>query len=113
MSQSSLSAYSTVPGKNDLFYDTDMNESVLTENNASTFDSECKNQGVEGYRLKVSSTKFHQPKQYVEIARHGTTRPLEYHNAPALRKNKTVNFRKLVLTFQSDEKPEGGIDGIC
>jgi len=33
-------------------------------------------------------------------------------NTPSLRKNKPDNFRKLVLTFQSDEKPEGGIDAI-
>jgi len=103
--------YDTVAGESEWSYPTDID---VSQNSVSSFGNYGTNRSVcsEGYGLKISSTSFHRQRQNLEISRHDPNVALVNPNNPSFQKNKKDEFRKLVLIFQSDEIPEGGIHGI-
>merc|ERR1719221_1059731 len=110
-SQNYHKPYSTVARKSE---SSNLSDMAVSENTAQTPDPYSENQSVcvEGYGLNVSSGICQHLRQDLEISRHSPNGPLVIPNTPSLRKNKTDKFRKLALTFQSDEKPEGVIERI-
>jgi len=102
---------SPITEKSDSSYPT---ESAGSESSVKTSDHFSKSQSVcvQGYGVNLSSRICHHPLQDLKISRHGPNGPLMNHSTTSFRKNKTDKCRKLVLTFQSDEQPEGVIDWI-
>jgi len=108
--QKSHRTYNAVTVKSDSAFPSDMVESETV----SSFDHRTKNGSgcLEDYGSIVSSTNLDRSRQDLDISRDSSIGPLFNQITPSFQKSKADKFRKLVLTLQSDEMPEDGIDGI-